>query len=250
MIGYLLLSFAGYLFISYRFLRSSPDLMLIGLLSYPVKIIYSLLILYAVIEYWDYGDLETYFGLAAEISQGEIEISNFFWGSYLVAIFNSIPIFLFGESLVGLSLLTSLTSYIYFVLIFVSVSRILNTRSWLVLAFLIFIPGIGMQSSYIGKEMYILPLIGFVFYAYSKSKVNFLWIAVIVITISMIRPYQGMILLVSIFSVFFILGRAQSKLILITLSMSFLGLFLMTILVLCFYPRDQRPDLTTAPNTQ
>lgn len=59
-------------------------------------------------------------------------------------------------------------------------------------------PVLGTQSGYIGKETYILPLLGYVFLAFRVHQRITVWIAVSVVAIGMIRPYQAIVLIATL----------------------------------------------------
>lgn len=211
MVIYLSFTIFAYLLLTYFFLRYDRSCFLVGLFSLPLKLVYSILILFSILRFWDYGDLATYYDLAVSISRGGENVLNLFWGSYIVAVFNSAIFYVFGESLVGLAFLATLASYLYFLLLYSAVTRVTRTESWMLLAVLVLFPGLGAQSSYIGKEMYILPLIGMIFWSFSRVRINYVVVVFCLLLIGIIRPYQGAMVLGTALLTIFLVSRTKEK---------------------------------------
>ncbi len=168
------------------------------------KIIAALGMTYLVINKYNFGDLETYYVLARDIALGNgAKYSSYLWGSYIPALLNSFIFLFMPPSIYGLAVVAGLSSFIYSYLLLKSFNTFLTRKGyWYALLFLMFLPGISMQSGFIGKETYILPSLGLIFYLFSLKKKRYLLMISAIVLITLIRPYQGAIIVGSMLVAF------------------------------------------------
>lgn len=171
-------------------------LLVLGLFA---KLIFAYLMTYLVINNYDFGDLPTYYTFAKELAAGDYgDWLGLISGSYLVALLNSLIFQLFPPSIYGLATFTAMSSFLYCYFTIRSFDNYFSKSDlFKVAALLLFMPVLGTQSGYIGKETYILPLLGYVFLAFRVHQRITVWIAVSVVAIGMIRPYQAIVLIVT-----------------------------------------------------
>lgn len=172
-------------------------LLVLGLFA---KLIFSFLMTYLVINNYDLGDLPTYYTFAKELAAGDYgDWVGLISGSYLVALLNSILFQFLPPSIYGLATFTGISSFLYCYFTIRSFDIYFSKSDlFKVAALLLFMPVFGTQSGYIGKETYILPLLGYVFLAYRIHQRITLWIAISVLAIGMIRPYQAIVLITAL----------------------------------------------------
>lgn len=164
-----------------------------GLLA---KLIFAYLMTYLVITQYDFGDLPTYYTFARDLSLGKnIDEVNLLWGSHIVAVLNSFIFEVFPPSIYGLASIAGISSFYYSFALIRSFDNIIKKHYCFgAAALLLFLPVLGTQSGYIGKETYVLPFLGFIFYSYRFQQRVTLWIAFSIVVIGLIRPYQAFVL--------------------------------------------------------
>lgn len=169
-------------------------LLVLGLFA---KLIFAFLMTYLVINKYDFGDLPTYYTFAKELAAGDYgDWIGLISGSYLVALLNSLLFQLLPPSIYGLATFTGISSFLYCYFTIRSFDIYFSKSDlFKVAALLLFMPVFGTQSGYIGKETYILPLLGYVFLAFRIHQRITVWIAISVVAIGMIRPYQAIVLI-------------------------------------------------------
>lgn len=172
-------------------------LLVLGLFA---KLIFAYLMTYLVINNYDFGDLPTYYTFAKELAAGDYgDWVDLISGSYLVALVNSLLFQLFPPSIYGLATFTGISSFLYCYFTIRSFDNYFSKSDlFKVAALLLFMPVLGTQSGYIGKETYILPLLGYIFLAFRIHQRITLWIAISVVAIGMIRPYQAIVLIATL----------------------------------------------------
>ena len=170
---------------------------MLGLLA---KIVLAYLMTYLVINKYDFGDLPTYYTLAKELAAGDYsDWVSLMWGSYLVALANSLIFQLFPPSIYGLATFTGISSFLYCYFTIRSFDNYFSKPDLFnVAALLLLMPVFGAQSGYIGKETYILPLLGYVFFAFRIHQRITVWVAMSVLAIGMMRPYQAIALIATL----------------------------------------------------
>ena len=185
-------------------------LLVLGLFA---KLIYAYLMTYLVINNYDFGDLPTYYTFAKELAAGDYgDWVGLISGSYLVALVNSLLFQLFPPSIYGLATFTGISSFLYCYFTIRSFDNYLSKSDlFKVAALLLFMPVLGAQSGYIGKETYILPLLGYVFLAYRFHQRITVWIAISVVAIGMIRPYQAIVLIATLILTTIIVAPKRNK---------------------------------------
>jgi len=159
------------------------------------KIIAAFGMTYLIINRYEFGDFPTYFTYAKETAEGlvggRLDARSFLLpGSYLVANLNALLFTIFPASLYGLSVLSGCAAFIYSALIVTAVERhFVVPAAAKVLIFLS--PILSMQSGYVGKETYVLPLIGLIVLWLSQSRTGVYWkVILLIVAIGAIRPYQ------------------------------------------------------------
>ena len=151
----------------FRFHNRSFPLLISTLI---VKICLSFLLLYFVINRWDFGDLPTYYILAHYLKDSELEIM---YGSLLIAQLHSIIFIIFGTSLYGITLLSACISHLAFTLMAEKIyedSEIRNKNN--AIFWINILPVLSMQSTYIGREPWILLITAILFY-FLDNKIKF-----------------------------------------------------------------------------
>jgi hypothetical protein len=164
------------------------------LIGITYKIMAAFAMTYIQINFYDFGDLYTYFLAAKELSttffSGDLDLI-YFQRSKTVAFFNAIVFLVFPPSIYGLAVISGCSSFIYCVLIVKTIERHFQVSAFAKLI-VFFLPTLSLQSGYIGKETYVLPLIGLiVFWLTSDSRRKLLWISAALAVIAIIRPYQA-----------------------------------------------------------
>lgn len=171
-------------------------LLVLGLFA---KLIFAYLMTYLVINNYDFGDLPTYYTFAKELAAGDYgDWLGLISGSYLVALLNSLIFQLLPPSIYGLATFTGISSFLYCYFTIRSFDIYFSKSDlFKVAALLLYMPVLGAQSGYIGKETFILPLLGYIFLAFSSHKRITVWIGISVVVIGMIRPYQAILLILT-----------------------------------------------------
>ena len=124
---------------------------------------------------------------------------------FVTSLFSILFVFL-PPSIIGLSILCSTIIHIAYMYFYQQFSNVIRYK-WLFFVLLFGTPSIVMQSSYIGKETVVIPLlIAIICLLYNKSNRIFL-IGLLCIIIFLIRPYQGIMIVCS----FFIIGLFRVK---------------------------------------
>jgi len=152
------------------------------------------------INQWGFGDLPTYFVLAKSISRDCLPFFESRWcsdqllGGYVPAWLNAGLFLIFPASIYGLSVFSGVMSFLYaFTLVSTIEKHFFVSGAQRVLVY--FLPVFSMQSGYIGKETYILPLISIALLNFAKPRIDsaaLLSIAFCVVAIGVIRPYQAL----------------------------------------------------------
>ncbi len=157
-----------------------------------VKICLSFLLLYFVINRWDFGDLPTYYILAHYLKDSELEIM---YGSLFVAQLHSIIFIIFGTSLYGITLLSACISHLAFTLMAEKIyehSEIRNKNN--AIFWINILPVLSMQSTYIGREPWILLITAILFYFLDNKILNKLIVLLLLSFVFLTRSYHGAIL--------------------------------------------------------
>lgn len=158
------------------------------------KILAAFVMTYIQINNYDFGDLYTYFLAARETSNnmfsGGLDLAEF-QRSRAASFLNAIIFLVFPPSIYGLAVLSGCGSFIYcFLLIKVAECHFEVPTFAKVLIF--FLPVLSAQAGYIGKETYVLPLIGLIFLWFASDDYwRYLKIMLAVAVIAVIRPYQA-----------------------------------------------------------
>lgn len=186
-------------------------LLIIGLV---IKIALAYAMTYMLINYYNYGDLNTYFFLARDISENTFvgELGELMWGSYWIALFNAGIFTIMPPSIYGLATVAGFSSFLYSYMILKSFDFYFdrNNRHWFWLLIL-FLPVLGAQSGYIGKEIYILPAVGWIFYRLSVKKRVTIDILLSVAFIGLVRPYQSVIIIACFFLTSIIVANEKMR---------------------------------------
>ena len=129
------------------------------------KIAMACLMTWLVIHTYGFGDLPTYFVLAREWAmhghEGEFER-----GFTLVPWRNSLVFSVLPPSIYGLAVLTGFTSFLYCVFLLQAfASGLKPSWRWVCGLLILFLPVLSTQSGYVGKETWVLPMLGLVFIA-------------------------------------------------------------------------------------
>lgn len=164
------------------------------LIAISYKITAAFVMTYIQINFYEFGDLYTYFLAAKDTStaffSGDWILADY-QRSRIIALFNAIVFVVFPPSIYGLAVMSGCSSFIYCLLIVKTVERHFLVPTYAKLL-VFFLPALSLQAGYIGKETYVLPLIGLiVFWLTSDNKWKALWIPAAVATIALIRPYQA-----------------------------------------------------------
>jgi hypothetical protein len=158
-----------------------------------IKIVYSFALLYFVINRWDFGDLPTYYTLAHNLVSADYV---FLTGSLATAQLHSVIFSIFGTSLYGLALISACIAHFSFFLMGQCIFDERETPAKHNALLLInILPILSMQSTYIGREPWLLLGTSFLFYFLNDKVFNKILVIFIIFAIAMTRPYQGMIIL-------------------------------------------------------
>lgn len=195
-------------FLLYVFLKRRPVLYF---WIFFLKILFALVSCYLVINRYDFGDLWDYYVTPKYI---EIEILTLY--QYYLDTRKFIPIIYaiilqaLGPSIYGLAILSGISSSIYTIMLYKTYLSVRRSsvvphgfNRWLILVFFFYIivnPYFSIMSGYIGKELICLPAIGYIFYGLISPKNNSrlgFGIVVSITLLILIRPYQGIFILVS-----------------------------------------------------
>jgi hypothetical protein len=182
----------------------------VGLLA---KLMFAYLMTYLLITQYEFGDLHLYYAFARDLSlEKNIDEVNLLWGAHIVAVLNSFIFMVFPPSIYGLATITGISSFLYSYDLIRSFDNYLK-KSYLFFAaaLLLFLPVLGTQSGYIGKETYVLPFLGFIFYSYRFKQRITPRIAFSIIAIGLIRPYQAFVLVAAFVPTIILFARGTSK---------------------------------------
>jgi len=187
-----------FIFFAIRFNSRVTRFDLLFVIGLCIKIILAYLMTYLIINKYDFGDLSTYYTFAKDISSGRyIDEIEFWRATHIVATFNSFIFRVFPSSIYGLATVTGISSFIYcYALIRSFENSLPKPYLFRAAGFLLFLPVLGIQSGYIGKETYVLPLLGYIFYSYSCHQRITAWAAISIVGVGIIRPYQALVFLV------------------------------------------------------
>ena len=162
-----------------------------------IKITLSFLLLYLVVNRWDFGDLPTYYTLSHQLKTADY---TFMTGSLLIAQLHSFIFLIFGTSLYGLTLLSACISHLAITLmanVIFSSSELRKKNN--AIFFINMLPTLCMQSTYIGREPWILLVTAILLYHLDTRIFLKLFVIVLVAFVFLTRPYQGAVLSVSFF---------------------------------------------------
>jgi hypothetical protein len=194
---YLLPIFIGLtIYIYYKKISVYRGILILGLFN---KIIFAYSMTYLVINRYGFGDLPTYYSFAKKISiSWDFKYEYLLSGSYFVGLLNGVIFTVLPPSIYGLATISGLSSFIYcYCLIITLGSYLIKNHKLKATALILFLPVFSAQSGYIGKETYVLPLMGYIIYNFFiNNRLNFKLIACIIV-IGLIRPYQALVLISS-----------------------------------------------------
>ena len=161
-----------------------------------LKVLFALIMLYLILYRYDYGDLNTYFDLAVRRSENFTIEQFYFQGPYLIASLNALIFYVFGSSYFGLSIVMALLAHYSISNIIFSFSRQFSpnvklTRMCLLLVNLF--PFIGLQSTFIGKDPWVLFLLSLVVSRLGMRNKDIVPLGIFCVLILLIRPYQGIL---------------------------------------------------------
>ncbi len=165
------------------------------LFALTFKIIAAFGMTYLIINQYEFGDFPTYFTYAKETAEdlvgGRLDTTSLLLpGSYVVAHLNALLFTVLPASVYGLSILSGCAAFVYSALIVTAVERHFAVPA--AARVLIFLsPILSMQSGYVGKETYVLPLIGLIVFWLSQDRTGAYWkVILLIVMIGAIRPYQ------------------------------------------------------------
>lgn len=160
--------------------------------------------MYLIVNQYDYGDLYTYYGIAREISEslvdGRYALKEFLvTHSLLVAHLNALVFVVMPDSLYGLAIIAGCASFVFSVTVLHAVERHFVVPR-IVSVLILFAPVLSMQSGYVGKETYVLPILGYIVYKLSQDQIGLeYWkILIAILAIGAIRGYQAYLILIPI----------------------------------------------------
>lgn len=169
------------------------------------KVPLTLFLIYLYFSRYNGGDLNSYyFQVMNNIFNNDFQIH--FSGVQAVQAINFIFFHIFPNSLIGMSFIYAAISFIAYLILFnIFYKYSFNPKLLFILLF--FIPTISMQSSFFGKDGYVLIFLSFIFFSIYQIYINnkkWYWILFLIsfIMISSIRSYQGAIILVSLYLFF------------------------------------------------
>ena len=183
----------------------------VGLLA---KLMFAYLMTYLLITQYEFGDLHLYYAFARDLSLvRNFDEVNLLLGTHVVAVLNSFIFEVFPPSIYGLATIAGISSFYYSYALIRSFDNLFEKHYlFFVTALLLFSPVLSTQSGYIGKEIYVLPCLGFIFYSYRFQQRITLWIACSMIAIGLIRPYQAFVLVAAFVLTTIRFAHVKSKL--------------------------------------
>lgn len=174
------------------------------------KIPLSFFMLYLIINRWDGGDLNGYYYHVIDAIENDSTIYGFS-NVMVIQWFNYILFHILPNSLYGMMFfyaLLSMSSYLIIYSLFLKYAK----QTKLLFVCLLMLPIITLQSSFFGKDAYMLLIISFLFILYSKIidrsiyiKYNFIYMILFIFCLFLIysiRSYQAAIILVSLYLTF------------------------------------------------
>lgn len=198
-----------YLFLfSYSFLNfsdNSNSKVLFIQYIYLIKIPLIAILHYIMVDFYDGGDMQGYY---YSVVEGRDFWKAEFYGLTnvdFIKTLNSVFFSFFPVSFYGLELFSGvLSAFIYY--LFYCLFKKYSEKNIHVFLIFLCIPSVALFSSYVGKETYILPAIFLAFYTvhcYHQKKLGFISFVLLFFVISvfsgLIRAYQGLILLLSLY---------------------------------------------------
>lgn len=209
------------------------------------KLPISVFLLYLLFNRYSGGDFEIYYKLPISIFKDW----NLFYEAILPSKFIHLFFRLFPISLLGLSFLYALISYIGYILVYKVIRKNLLAKEekWVIFYMFFLSPTIVLQTNYIGKDGLVIFLIGVIFTLLEKSKMGwskFLGIGFLIYVIFSIRAYQG-IIMVLVFILYSFLKKYKGKIIFFTLFFgTLISKFIVPKIAEILYPRYSGMNLT------
>ena len=171
-----------------------------------LKILFAIIMLNLILYRYDYGDLHTYFDRAVERSQNFTLDKYYFQGTQLIGSLNAIIFYVLGPSYFGISIIMAILAHYSLARIVFLFSQELNSSIRLtrisLLALNLF-PFIGLQSTYIGKDPWVLFLLSLVVSRLNMRNKDIIPLGIICGLIFVIRPYQGILTGLILFVIYF-----------------------------------------------
>jgi hypothetical protein len=200
-----------FLYLSVYILELSSIKKKIFMIFFLYKIPISFLMIYLIINKWDGGDLNGYYYRVIDTINSDNTIHGFS-NVMVIQQFNYVIFHILPNSLYGMVFFYAYLSMVSYLLIYKIFSQYAFNNS-LLFIFLLMIPTITLQSSFFGKDAYMLLFIGFIFLLFSKietnriftKKKNFLFITLFsmcLFLIFCIRSYQAAIIVVALYLTF------------------------------------------------
>lgn len=177
-----------------------------------VKLAFAFMMYHILMEFYNGGDLPTYYLLALKLSKFEVDLYQHLYLDHLVAVLNAFVMMCFGKNIYTLIYLSALSSLAYFLFSFSALKQTLMPKQRSLMALLLFLPSLGLFSTFTGgKEVYILPCLGYLTYMLSLQRVHWFRLILIIMFIGLIRPYQAAICAFCIMMCLFSISNTKEK---------------------------------------
>lgn len=202
------------------------------------KVPLSILMLYFIIHKWDGGDLPTYYYYVVNSLKQEELCLNYFGNVHVIQYFNYLIFHILPNSLYGMILIYALISMLSYLLIY-KLYKDYSFNSNLLFIVLLMLPIITFQSSFFGKDAYILIFVSLIFLSFDylcQNKIisikKFIYILLFLLClyfIYLIRSYQAAMIICALYMTF--ISRNKSFFIVGLLSGLIISFFLIHIII-------------------
>lgn len=199
------------LHISITFLNLSHIKNKIFLVFIFYKVPLSILMLYFILYQWDGGDLPGYYFYVVESLKQKELLLEYYGNVHVIQNFNYLIFHILPNSLYGMMLLYATGSMFAYLIIY-KIYKDYSFNNNLLFILLLMLPIITFQSSFFGKDAYILIFISLIFLVFdylSKNKIisieKFIYILLFLLClyfIYLIRSYQALMIICALYMTF------------------------------------------------
>lgn len=199
------------LHISITFLNLSHIKNKIFLVFILYKVPFSILMLYFILYQWDGGDLPGYYFYVVDSLKQKELLLDYYGNIHVIQNFNYLIFHILPNSLYGMMLMYAIGSMFAYLTIY-KIYKDYSFNNNLLFIVLFMLPVVTFQSSFFGKDAYILIFISLIFFFFDylcQNKIisikKFIYILLLLLClyfIYLIRSYQALMIICALYMVF------------------------------------------------